>query len=272
VTGRCAQLHVYRLDGRLDPLTAVADVRFLGDWPEAETSCLFFSSPADEAVEALLRSHPHLRLAERTSLPYEQWQGAIAAEERIGPFRIVPAWEPAARQAVLDPLALVLDPGIVFGAGNHPTTRDCLLAIDRAAAEARFETVLDLGTGTGILALAAARRLGARVAAVDLSPAAVRTAAGNVARNGLAGRVLVALGRAEDAAGGRCDLVIANLQAPVLHRVMDSPGFGVARGAILSGVMAGEAEGVRRRLEALGVPIRREWATDGVWRTFLAVR
>nr|MCU0564668.1 hypothetical protein [Desulfobacterales bacterium] len=85
-------------------------------------------------------------------------------------------------------------------------------------------------------------------------------------------RVLVALGRAEDAAGGRCDLVIANIQAPVLHRVMDSPGFGVARGAILSGVMAGEAEGVRRRLEALGVPIRREWATDGVWRTFLAVR
>ncbi|MCK7509745.1 MAG: 50S ribosomal protein L11 methyltransferase [Desulfobacterales bacterium] len=100
----------------------------------------------------------------------------------------------------IDPLTLVLDPGVVFGAGNHPTTRDCLLAIDRAAAEARFETVLDLGTGTGILALAAARRLGARVAAVDLSPAAVRTAAGNVARNGLAGRVLVALGRAEDAA------------------------------------------------------------------------
>jgi ribosomal protein L11 methyltransferase len=272
VTGRCAQLHVYRLDGRLDPLADVADVRFLGDWPEAGTSCLFFSSPADEAVEALLRSYPHLQLSERTSLPYEQWQGAIAAEERIGPFRIVPAWEPAARQAVLDPLTLVLDPGVVFGAGNHPTTRDCLLAIDRAAGEARFETVLDLGTGTGILAIAAARRLGARVAAVDLSPAAVRTAAHNVARNGLEGRVLVALGRAEDAAGGRCDLVIANIQAPVLHRVMSSPGFRDARGAILSGVMAGEADGVRRRLEALGAPIRREWASDGVWRTFLALR
>lgn len=269
---RCTQLHVYRLDGRLDPLAAVADARFLGDWPEGETSCLFFSSPADEAVEALLRSHPHLRLAERTSLPYEQWQGAIAAEEQVGPFRIVPAWEPAADRGVHDPLTLVLDPGIVFGAGNHPTTRDCLLAIDRAAAEVGFRTAIDLGTGTGILALAAARRQRARVAAVDLNPAAVRTAVRNVARNRLADRVLVLQGRAEEMVDGHAELVMANIQAAVLHRVMASPGFAAKRAFILSGVTTGEAEGVRRRLAAFGVSIRQEWTRDGVWHTFLAAR
>ena len=267
-----AQLHIYQLDGRLDARAAIPDARFLGYWPEGDTSCLFFSAPADEAVAGLLRAYPQLQLADRTCMPYEQWQGAIAADERVGPFRIVPAWDPSAVCDAADPLTLVIDPGVVFGAGNHPTTRDCLLAIDRAAAEVGFRTAIDLGTGTGILALAAARRLGARVAAVDLNPAAVRTAARNVARNRLADRVLVLQGRAEEMVDGHAELVMANIQAAVLHRVMASPGFAAKRAVILSGVTTGEAEGVRRRLAAFGVPIRQEWTRDGVWHTFLAAR
>jgi ribosomal protein L11 methyltransferase len=266
-----AQLHIYRLDGQLDARAAIEDARFLGRWPEGDTACLFFSERADEAIAGLLRAYPHLRLADHTCMPYEQWQGTIAAEERVGPFRIVPAWEPDAVRSAGDPLTLILDPGVVFGAGNHPTTRDCLLAIDRAAAEGRFRTALDLGTGTGILALAAARRLDARVAAVDLNPAAVQTAARNVARNRLADRVLVLQGRAEQAVDGHCDLLMANIQAPVLRQVMEAAGFRAKRGFILSGVTSGEAGDVRRRLAALGVPIRQEWTRDGVWHTFLAL-
>ena len=267
-----AQLHIYQLDGRLDSRAAIPDARFLGHWPEGDTSCLFFSACADEAVAGLLRAYPHLRLADRTCMPYEQWQGAIAADERVGPFRIVPAWDPCAARAAADPLTLVIDPGVVFGAGNHPTTQDCLLAIDRVAAEGHFRTALDLGTGTGILALAAARRLGARVAAVELNPAAVRTAARNVACNRLSDRVLVLQGRAEDLVDERSELIVANIQAAVLHRVMAAPGFAAKRAVILSGVTTGEAEGVRRRLTALGVPIRQEWTRDGTWHTFLAAR
>jgi ribosomal protein L11 methyltransferase len=173
-----AQLHIYQLDGRLDSRAAIADARFLGHWPEGDTSCLFFSARADETIAGLLRAYPHLQLAERTRMPYEQWQGAIAAAERVGPFRIVPAWAPSAARDAADPLTLVIDPGVVFGAGNHPTTRDCLLAIDRAAAEGGFR----------------------------------------------------------------------------------------------SGVTTGEAEGVRRRLSALGVTVRHAWTRDGVWHTFLAAR
>jgi ribosomal protein L11 methyltransferase len=174
----CAQLRIYQLDGRLDSRVAIPDARFLGHWPEGDTSGLFFSARADEAIAGLLRAYPHLRLAERTRMPYEQWQGAIAAAERVGPFRIVPAWAPSAARDAADPLTLVIDPGVVFGAGNHPTTRDCLLAIDRAAAEGGFR----------------------------------------------------------------------------------------------SGVTTGEAEGVRRRLSALGVTVRHAWTRDGVWHTFLAAR
>jgi len=135
--GPYAQLHVYRLDGRLESRAAIVDAHFLGHWLEGGTSCLFFSEPADEAVAGLLRLNPLRRVADRTSMPYAQWQGPIGADERVGPFRILPSWAPPAAHDRADPLSLVLDPGVVFGAGNHPTTRDCLLAIDQARPSAR---------------------------------------------------------------------------------------------------------------------------------------
>jgi hypothetical protein len=79
------------LDGRPDSRAAVPDARLLGHRPEGNTSCLFFSVRADEAIAGLLRAYPHLLRAERTSMPYEQWQGAMAAAERVGPYPIVPA-------------------------------------------------------------------------------------------------------------------------------------------------------------------------------------
>src|SRR5512140_2559510 len=130
--GPYTHVHVYRLDGRLTSCVAPEDPAFMGHWLEGDTSSLFFASPADDAVARLLAVHPPLRVADHTVMAYEEWQGVIAPEERAGPFRIHPAWVPASLRSP-DPLAIVLDPGVVFGAGNHATTRDCLLAIDRAA-------------------------------------------------------------------------------------------------------------------------------------------
>jgi ribosomal protein L11 methyltransferase len=169
-----------------------------------------------------------------------------------------------------DALPILLDPGLVFGAGTHPTTCDCLKALELAANDGAATTVMDLGTGTGILALAAARRLGAKVLAVDLNFLAVQTAARNVRLNRLEDRILVAQARAEDAIEGPADLVAANLHGEAMLRMMDAPGFRRKRWFILSGLMRSDAKEVRRRLSVNGIGIREEWTREGVWHTFYA--
>ncbi len=266
-----AELFIYQLEGRLDPRTAIEAGSFLGHWQEGETAFLFFSTPTTGVVEDILRRQPHLRLIDRTHMPYDQWQGTVAGGERIGRFHFSAPWDVSspADPKDADAFRLLLDPGLVFGAGAHPTTRDCLTALERTADE-RVATVMDLGTGTGILALAAARRMRARVLAVDLNLLAARTAARNVRLNRLADRILVAQGRAEDAIDGPADLVIANLHGEAMLRMMEASGFRRKRWFILSGLMRSDAKEVRRRLSVLGIGIREEWARDGVWHTYYA--
>ena len=136
---------------------AAGDVSgFLGHWQEENSAFLFFSAPAVGEVETILRAQPHLRLIESTRMSYEQWQGPGIAGQRFGCFRFLAPWAPEAQGGVdgADEFPILLDPGLVFGAGNHPTTRDCLMALELAAQSAPAETALDLGTGTGILSWA----------------------------------------------------------------------------------------------------------------------
>lgn len=269
--GPYAELFIYQLEGRLDPRTAIEDGSFLGHWQEGESAFLFFAAPVAGVVEDLLRRQPHLRLVDRTRMPYDQWQGTVAGGERIGRFHFSAPWEASspAEPADADAFRLLLDPGLVFGTGTHPTTRDCLAALE-SAATSRTAAVLDLGTGTGILALAAARRMDARVLAVDLNLLAARTAGRNVRLNRLADRILVVQGRAEDAIDWPADLVIANLHGEAMLRVMEAPGFRRKRRFILSGLMRSDAKEVRRRLSVLGIGIREEWTREGVWHTYYA--
>src|SRR6266404_4068788 len=91
-------------------------------------------------------------------------------------------------------LPLIIDAGMAFGTGRHETTRGCLLALDRLARRRRFVRLLDLGCGSGILAIAMARLWGAAVLAIDNDPQAVAVARDNAAINGVAERVTVTLG------------------------------------------------------------------------------
>ncbi len=268
----CAELYIYQLEGRLDSRMVIEAGAFLGHWQEDESAFLFFSAPMTAEVERILRRQPHLRLIDSTCMAYDQWQGSVSGDERIGRFRFITPWAAAGAAGSLAPdeIPIQMDPGLVFGAGTHPTTRDCLTALELAAASGSIRTVMDLGTGTGILALAAARRLGARVLAVDLNFLAARTAASNVRLNRLDDRIWVVQGRAEDAIGGSADLVAANLHGEVMLRIMDAPGFRRKRRLILSGLMRSDAKEVRRRLSISGIRIREEWTRDGVWHTYYA--
>jgi ribosomal protein L11 methyltransferase len=149
----------------------------------------------------------------------EDW--AEAWKERLDVLRIGqhvvirPSW----REYVPEPEDVVvqLDPGMAFGTGLHPTTQMCLAALEELT---RPETtVLDLGTGSGILAIAAARLGAGRVLAVDNDPVAVKTARGNVVSNGVQGTVSVVYGSLADVPGSY-DLVVVNILARVIVEMM----------------------------------------------------
>lgn len=187
----------------------------------------------------------------------ESWKAEFVPIH-VGAFVVRPTWsEPVAGDAI----ELVLDPGMAFGTGLHPTTQQCLEALSTLPLEGR--SVLDVGTGSGILAIAAAKRGASPVVAVDTDAIAVDAARENAMNNGVA--IPVALGSAADVPG-RFEVVIANIVSPVLQRVAPHLAARLAGGGTL--LVAGistPAEAATRgalahaRLDVLDRNVRDDW-------------
>ena len=261
------ELYIYHLNGRLTCLDKINKSNFIGNWEEDNFSFLFFSQPAAEDIHILLQSQPQLSLIDSYHMPYTQWQGTEFTSFNHGPFQIIAPWE-ARDQRCPDKLALVLDPGLVFGTGTHPTTHDCLDALLLACRRHSPESALDLGTGTGILALAAARLDCPLNLAVDLNLLAATTAAKNVCLNGLAKQVTVVQGYAEDFIHCPADLLIANVHYAVMKKLIQSEGFRTKKCFILSGLMRSEAKQVKIEIERSPAKILKCWTHEGIWHTF----
>ena len=120
---------------------------------------------------------------------------------------VVPSWQ----QYDTDRVKLILDPGLAFGTGGHETTSLCLEALDEQVRGG--ERVLDIGTGSGILAIAALKLGAASAEGVDIDPVAVRTAGENAALNGVADKLTVLVGDLSDKASGKYDIITANIVA-----------------------------------------------------------
>lgn len=174
-------------------------------------------------------------------------------------------------------IALRIDAAMAFGTGEHATTRGCLLAMERLARRRRMRRALDMGTGTGILAMAAARLWRCPVLACDIDGGAVRAARENCAANGVRNRVH--LRRSEgyrDAAvrGGRpFDLVLANILARPLKAMAGDLARHLAPGgvAILSGLLPRQTATVLAAHRARGLHLSRRIAVEG-WETLVLGR
>jgi ribosomal protein L11 methyltransferase len=265
------QLFIYYLQGRLKGLAMPPRGDFIGNWEEDGDTFLFFTTPADGVVEQLLARQPGVVLVDRYQMTYDAWQGGRWEQIETPHLVIRSPW--AASLPGGDPrLTIQLDPGVVFGNGLHSTTRDCLEALERLLGEHLPEIVLDLGTGTGILALAALRLGIPRGLAVDLNRLAVETARDNVRRNGLQARLAVLQGRAEELLACRADLVIANLHYAAMAGLLRADGWRGKRYCILSGLLRSEAGPVAADLRAAGFAVVEHWVCDGIWNTFLGRR
>ena len=164
---------------------------------------------------------------------------------------IRPTWEDA------DPTdgrkVLHIEPGLAFGTGSHPTTRLCLETLDELVQGG--ERVLDIGTGSGILAIAALK-LGAKVAeGVDIDPMCVRTAGENAERNGVNDRFTVLVGDLSDKASGEYNIITANIVAAAILSLAPHVPVLMAPGArfIASGIIDERKEEVLTGLRAAGL-------------------
>ena len=184
---------------------------------------------------------------------------------------ILPEWEPVPENPERVPLRL--DPGLIFGTGSHPTTRMCLEAAEDLAPGA--DKVLDLGCGSGILAIAALL-LGAKSAlGCDIDEAAPRIAGENAALNGVEDRLTVLTGDATEdeglraAIGGGYDIVFLNIVADVILRLLPDIPHRLRRGGtlIVSGVIEGREGEVADALKAQGFYF--EQRRMGDWFSFV---
>ncbi len=179
---------------------------------------------------------------------------------------IKPSWRDYTPQP--GEVVLELDPGMAFGTGLHPTTRLCLEALEQRVQPGM--RVLDVGTGSGILALAAARLGAASVLALDVSSVAVEAAQANVRANGLAERISVRLGSIEAATGQQYDLVVANIIARVIADLAPALVAALVPGGLLiaSGIIDERLPLAENALRAAGLT-EIEQVRDGDWVTLL---
>ena len=217
------------------------------------------------------------RLGRSGYLPEEDWQRIW--KKHFRPVRVTagltvtPPWEeytPVSGEEVL-----TIDPGMAFGTGLHATTRLVLefLGGIRDAAPAFPGTVLDVGTGSGILAMACALFGASKVLAVDNDPPAVSAAAGNILRNGLE-KVVEASGRDLGEINGFFDLITANIVHGTLVEIAPAIGERLAAPGVLicSGILSGpQEESLRGEYEKLGLRCVDSKA-EGEWSALKFVR
>lgn len=235
-------------------VTAI-DERSVGNLTELWTSV------GDEVETVLADVEAHgfaSRIEEIDTSVVDTWRQHVDRFEVSARLAIRPAWVTASSESRVGQHELVIEPGATFGMGDHPTTRLCLRAVDRLVDRlaGRGAQVLDVGTGSGVLAVAAAVLGAGFVTAIDLGPHSPIITRTNAAANGVGDRI-VASDMPLSELDGWFDLILANILAPVLiemaadlRRVLAPEGR-----LVISGLLGSRYRHVLDRLAPLR-PIR----------------
>lgn len=214
--------------------------------PGAEDSCRFSLQPHEDWVEL--------------------WRRGVQARRVTSRLVVSPTWD--AYDAEVDDIVIHLDPGVAFGTAEHATTRGCLRLLDRHVRSA--DRIGDLGSGSGILAIAAVKLGAASALAVDTDPLACGAAQENVDRNDVSDRVSVREGRVDPAfleAEGPFDGIVANIETGVLLPLVAHLGRALTPTGwlILSGIQTPEAPDIIAAAKQAGLSLEETDEEPGWW-------
>jgi ribosomal protein L11 methyltransferase len=197
----------------------------------------------------------------------ESWKKGFTALDVGERFTILPPWE----EKRIGRINLIIDPGMAFGTGHHETTRSCLALMEKYAGKNAKDRFLDLGSGTGLLAIAASKLGYERVVALDIDPLAVEAAVKNVALNRVE-NMLIKAGSITDAEG-TFDCIAANIISGVLAFLAPeiSSRLNPSGMTILSGILAEQADEVIKAYERTGLKLI-ESLPDDKWVSLVFVK
>jgi len=267
------QLIIYNFDGVPSPDVGFEeDERFLGTWVEEDTSFIFFSGPVPCLVDQVKIQNPHISLVEVYEMSCEQWHGDKIEPYFVESLCIAPPWDLPKNGGNPEVRQILLDPGVVFGTGRHQTTEDCLTLIHRLCTQEKIGTVLDIGTGTGLLALGAAALGCHTVLACDFNLLAVKTTLKNIRLNRFENQVLAFQAKGEEVICLPGDLLVANIHYDIMQHLIEHPAFLEKKYFILSGLLTSETTKVMASLAKKKVHVIERRCPDGIWNTLLGKR
>ena len=188
---------------------------------------------------------------EEWATAWKKYYNPVKISER---FTIVPTWEDYTPVSS-DELIIELDPGMAFGTGTHPTTVMCIQALERTVKPG--DLVVDVGTGSGVLSIAAALLDAKRIQSLDLDEVAVQSAKQNVEINNVQDKVSVSQGNLLDGVNEQADIVVANILAEVIMRFTDDVAKVVKPGGyfIASGIIQTKKQDVKEAIIASGFTV-----------------
>lgn len=251
---------------------------FAGDDGHWHVDIHFRTAPDDAAIEALVANAAGDAVAATltfTTLAPADWVTAsLAGLKPVHAGRFVVHGAHDRVHIAVNRIGIEIEAALAFGTGHHGTTRGCLLALDRLAKRSRPRRILDIGSGSGVLAIGAANRLRRPVLATDIDETAVTSARTNIARNGVAHLVTCRRGNGcrIRAVGENApyDLIFANILLEPLQRLAAPIAALAAHGGhvVLSGLLPAQAHAALAVYCAHGLRLRQRLVLEG-WATLL---
>lgn len=265
--------HLYVYNFNTTDIGDVDDPDLIGTWIEDDTAILFFHREKQELVDSICR-RKGVEIIYQADLDYRDWEAGLDITSfTVGPLTVSPVWERKNKEKIKrnDSIDIVLDPSVIFGSGFHPTTRLCLQTLTWLYQDVNLpiNSVIDFGTGTGLLAIGAAKLGAVNVTGYDYNPFACQVARKNVALNDCQETVTIRQGNLlAQLPEVDSDLVICNLYKGLLVHLFNNLRFWSSTYYLISGFIPSMEEELLSALPMKNLKLIDRQSSDN-WRLWL---